>query len=350
MNNHPNANRSNDIIHSVLLLIFVPLVFYGGYYLVSQTTEDTLEPTQPLKTIGELSETIKSTTSRFTGPPPGDTWLKQVDSLKTQIQLAQVPIADLEKKRQIEESLNLIRQHVEANVHEMPGTVSVNSPLGKQINHIANQIESFQNSKLAMRQLSDWKTQYEIARRQRDTEVQSRIAAELRDQLAPLSRTHQAELGDLTRRSQNLANQLQLYRNKAKSIESSNRDVIAKERRLQEFLRDKADIDLLLKPFTTPASFQLGTGYTDWRKVSEQQPISYSRLESSGALDNSINGVRSMLYIGRPAYGTKQYGSRPLGSFPQDIKSTANMEKVKRAQSLIRKHSVYLIESGLLNP
>ena len=201
-----------------------------------------------------------------------------------------------------------------------------------------------------MPQFSDWKTQYEIARRQQETELQSTIATKLREPLASLSRTHHAELEELTRKSRIVSDQLQQLRNKTNSIERSNRDAVAKEQRTQEFLRDKAEIDLLLKPFTTPAYVQLGTGYTDWRKVSEQQPISYSRLESSGALDNSINGVRSMLYIGRPAYGTKPYGARPMGSFPQDIKSTANMEKVKRAQSLIRKHSVFLIESGLLSP
>ena len=284
------------------------------------------------------------------GPPPGDAWLKQIDSLEMQIQSAQVAITDLKKESRIKKNLNLIRQHIKENMHDMPEEVSENRLLGKQLSHIANQIQQLQGSKLTLPQLAKWETQYETARRRQRTEDQTKIATDLREPLAALSRNHQAELAELTSQSRDIANQLQQIRNETDSMERSARDAIAKQQRTQEFLKDKSEIDLLLQPFTTPAYVQLGTGYTDWRKVSEKQPISYSRLEASGALGNSINGVRSMLYTGCPSYGTKPYGARPMGSFPQDIKSAANKEKVKRAQALIRKHSVYLIESGLLSP
>ena len=355
MSNQRRLNKSSDVIHAVALLIAAPIVFGFGYLLISETMETTIglednqETSVPaFKEANKLGEYVVKIIQP--GPPPGEAWLTEVDRLKTQLEATQVAIANETVKANAIETLLQIQQHISENMHNMPEIVTDASPLGEHLAHIAYQARKLQNKKLTLPEFNSLERGYETELRNQRNQDEMAISERLKPMLDEQSTIYQSELSSLTRKIHTTSNTLQQISNETQTVERETRNTIDSVQRRQKFARDQADIELLLGPFTTPAYVQLGSGYTDWRKVSEKQPISFSKLEACGALENNIKGVRTLLYIARPAYGTKPYGARPTGAFPQDLRSATSMEKVKRAQQLIREHSVYLIESGLLHP
>ena len=353
MNNRVPQSNSSNFIHTALLLISIPVVFCGVYLIASKTTKQNSEHSDDNK-ISIRKKFAKLTDRGIriakNEPPPGKAWLNKVKELENELGIVQISNTNRSRLNQIETNLTKIRQHVKKYQHVIPEKSSSLSPLAQQLHLVANQIKSLNSKRIELSQFDNLHSQFVEFKRERDNDIQSEIDRRVRAPLAKFYADYQQNLDSITGENRSLSDQIQQIRNETDVIKRSTRDTIAKQNRQQEFLNDKNEIERLLQPFITPAFVQLGSDYTDWRKVSEKQPISYRQLEASGALDKGIKGVETMLYIGSPSYGTKQYGARPMGSFPQDIRSDSNMEKVKRAQELIRKHSVYLIENGLLHP
>jgi len=123
---------------------------------------------------------------------------------------------------------------------------------------------------------------------------------------------------------------------------------------MEAYAKDKDEIARLLKPFTTPGYEQLREHWNDWSKTTEAEPLSYRDLERVGALATDIDGLRTFARVGGMLVHMRPKTARPLGAFPayydNTLSNPTKLETIKRAQQLIKQHSVSLIEAGLLQP
>ena len=125
--------------------------------------------------------------------------------------------------------------------------------------------------------------------------------------------------------------------------------------RERRFRKDESEIKSLLSPFVSDGHIQL-KGSTDpwsWKKSAFAGPISISALRQLGALENTTEGLKKLYQFG----GAKHRGAahdRPLGTFPRyspsDFTKRETLNKIKRAQQLLRDHGRALVESGMLSP
>ena len=131
-------------------------------------------------------------------------------------------------------------------------------------------------------------------------------------------------------------------------IEESKSQVLVqgKEAEAQRvILREKAsDPTVLAKisPFTTPGYYQLN------RTSTEKKPLSFSQLQTVGALSPDMKGLKTLLSIA----WTSNDRVRPRWSMNPTLfqKSPAQLEKVKEAQALLIELGPVLVEKGLLEP
>lgn len=112
-------------------------------------------------------------------------------------------------------------------------------------------------------------------------------------------------------------------------------------------LRKKASgpgVQAKLAPFVTPGNMQI------FKRTYDLKPVSYTALQSHGALDQSIPGLRKLAEIGctlrdkiRPRWKLKG-GASGFTLYPDEI------EKVKEAQQLLIELGPMLVEMKLLEP
>ena len=349
-----NDNGFQDIVHATILLISVPILFYGGYLLVSNSTTVKINENENLIANGGEA-IIKRLRYEFKGEPlPGQVWIQEVDSLKQQLESATTTnVHELKIQERLMRRLDLIRTHCKEHEYSVPETFSPRTPLGGMLINAQRQIDKLSSKDAALPKLSSWESEFNETESTRKNQKAQRINERVRQLTSEMAQSQQAKLNQIFRQNSELADQIQRNLNETQTIGRATKEAIDKQRRQQAFLRDKNEIDQLLIPFTTPAYFQLGNDYTDWRKTAKPEPISYRQLEAAGALSDDFKGIENLAIIGSPHPNSKHARARPRGSFPiyhVDGFSGAAIEKVKRAQELIRKHSIYLIESGLLNP
>ncbi|MEM8735202.1 MAG: hypothetical protein AAGG44_13310 [Planctomycetota bacterium] len=135
----------------------------------------------------------------------------------------------------------------------------------------------------------------------------------------------------------------------------ASRQLAARASRVKALRQDRAEIDALLKPFTSPGHYQPSSRTNawdmEWNVVAT--PVSLSRLHDLGALDDTPSGLQALYVVG----GAKAPGAshdRPLGEFPQcwagHLRKPEVRDAVSRAQELLRVHGKALVEQGLLAP
>lgn len=152
------------------------------------------------------------------------------------------------------------------------------------------------------------------------------------------------------------AKRLQLAKD-ARRIEDGNADTeqkLKEQRLLAEFLRDEPEVKSLLKPFITPSDRQPTRGDTGtpdtWIFVSKPVgPVSWGNLSGSGALDDTPEGRKRLLFVGG---GYMSF--RPRGSFPGYSLTALNnpnvVRQVQRARGLLLKYGQVLQDRGLMKP
>ncbi|MCA9148123.1 MAG: S46 family peptidase [Planctomycetales bacterium] len=130
---------------------------------------------------------------------------------------------------------------------------------------------------------------------------------------------------------------------------------LAKAQRAAALERDMAEVRATLSPFITPGHVQpreAGKSYKLETTV-EAKPVSLERLQRTGALDSTNEGLDRLFRFGG---SRKTQGSdRPLGTFPEygwagDINKPGIRQRVLRAQYLLRTHGQALVESRRLSP
>lgn len=348
--NAPNRQPFNfrDIGHAAVLLILVPFVFYGGYKLVAHSAGIDPDPANNgKKTVGSSSTP--------SGPPPGTVWTTEVDRLRNE--LASINLLDtnkMEQRNRLDGQLTSIRQHCENHADVVHGKIDSRTPLGQTLSSIRDAVRHLQRSTTTTLSPESWEAAYESSESKRITDQAVAFRSLYDEQAIPMRQAHATRLALLTRRNRELADELQRTLDRIQQSERDTREKIAKRQRLEAYVKDKGEIERLLKPFTSPGFLQLGEHWNDWQRRADKQPLSYRDLERVGALADDIEGIRILSYVGGMPSGLHPNSARPLGSFPKWYENTlsipAHLEAIKRAQQLIRVHSVYLIEAGLLQP
>ncbi|MEZ6121252.1 MAG: hypothetical protein R3C28_32445 [Pirellulaceae bacterium] len=140
-------------------------------------------------------------------------------------------------------------------------------------------------------------------------------------------------------------------------IVAANADVeqaLREKRLMNEFARDEAEINSLLKPFITDSDRQPTRGDDNapktWITVSRPfRPVSWGALSGSGALDDSLEGRQRLLFV-----GGSDMTFRPRGSFPAYSRTAANNPNVeqalKRSRELLLKYGQILVDKGMMSP
>ena len=347
--------KLRDLAHAAVLLILVPVVFYGGYKLVSHSADT--EPEK--KSLGtQASETIKEKVGSFLedpGPPPGEAWIAAIDRLEKK--LSSVSSADSDtivQANRLSKQLALFRKHCETYINEVHADIDGDTHLGRTLMRLANEIDWLGQQSQQRTATHDWKVEFDASESERRMQQAMSMNAAFERQAAPIRRTHATTLASMTRRNRELADELQRTLDSIEKIERDTREQLARRRRSEAYAKDRAEIASLLKPFTSPGYYQLGDTPNDWRKKAEKKPLSYRTLDRIGALTPDIDGVKALATIGGMPISLHSKSARPMGTFPKYhawvLSDEKNMQAIKRAQQLLKEHSVYLIEAGLLQP
>lgn len=348
--NDPSRQPLNfrDIGHAAVLLALVPVVFYGGYKLVSHSADIEDDPVD----IGTKTFGSSSTPS---GPPPGTVWITEVDRLRNE--LASINLLDasmMEQRNRLDDQLRSIRQHCETHSEVVHSKIDSRTPLGQALSSIRDAVRHLQRSTTTTLSSESWEAAYKSSESKRITDQAVAVRSQYDELATPIRQAHATQLASLARKNRELADELQRTLDSIHQSERDTREKIAKRQRLEAYVKDKGEIERLLKPFTSPGFLQLGEHWNDWQRKADKQPLSYRDLERVGALADDIEGIRILSYVGGMPIGLHPKSARPLGSFPKWYENTlsipAHLEAIKRTQQLIRRHSVYLIEAGLLQP
>lgn len=349
MNDPRNPNgHFRDLAHAAVLLLLVPVVFYGGYQLVTHSTD--VEPNQD-----HLGTQATEYWSKKPGPPPGATWVAKVDRLRHQ--LSSTSLTDpgrMKQRNRLDDQLHSIRTHCETHVDSVHNTIDGGTPLGQTLMTIAHAVDRLQDSEATTTLPPSWETQFESSESARLAQQAKEVNDSYEEQAAPIRQAHATQLAAVNRQNRERADELQRILDSIEHIERDARAQIARRERAQAYAQDRNEIARLLQPFITPGTTQLRENWNDWKMTADPKPLSYRDLERVGALATDINGLRTFARIGGMRVHMSPQTARPLGGFPayydNTLSNPTHLETIKRAQQLIKQHSVYLIEAGLLQP
>lgn len=118
-----------------------------------------------------------------------------------------------------------------------------------------------------------------------------------------------------------------------------------------EFRRDEAELRALLTPFLMKSESQPVVGDPDnmrtWFAAGEYGASSFGRLQGSGCLDETGEGIKRLYY-----YGGSDNNLRHKGGFPHFTETGLNnpniVARVSQARELLRKYGPLLVEKGML--
>ncbi|MBX3412411.1 MAG: hypothetical protein KF708_06970 [Pirellulales bacterium] len=106
----------------------------------------------------------------------------------------------------------------------------------------------------------------------------------------------------------------------------------------------------LAKGYAQPVGSYMGVKY---ERTTTEGPISFSRLETSGALERSMRGLQTLNLIASRGWssGNVSWHDRPTWQFPLDREFTkTDQEFIQRAQDLLRELGPTLVELKMLAP
>ena len=184
-----------------------------------------------------------------------------------------------------------------------------------------------------------------------ETRFQKEIEA-AEEQLDKLHDKLDKAQSDLKQREADCAKQLAEAQGKRdEQLRELTQKRLAAQKRLEEQL---PQFRSRLSPFITPSYRQLKALY-GYKVVIDAQPISYSGLLRTGALENDAEGLdKFLLCAGRDCVEGRN--DRPVGSFPRpnnwviDTQNPQNIQEVKAVQEFLRRHGEAMVEAKLLAP
>lgn len=196
--NQPHGPFTNfrDFAHAAILLILVPIVFYGGYQLVSRTASSTDDgPPDLVKDVPEVLNQAKDFLQGRSSPPPGILWIEAIDRQKTKLSLTTpADKQGVEQKSRIAEQLSMMRQHCEkfsGNIHDQ---VSPETALGQAFQHLVNEVTELQESKSQTHLPRNWEKEFSALESQRKMVLSSRVDDAFRQQAATFRQAHGIQL------------------------------------------------------------------------------------------------------------------------------------------------------------
>ncbi len=343
-----------DLLQAAVLLCVVPLLFYGGYSLLTRTAETVPEPLPPIfeGTKEKLTPLIEVLIPP-PGPPPGDAWVAEIDRIKAKL-TAIAPRLSADQFQELNLRLDRLRKHCVERRTQVPKQIGTESLLGQSLLRTAETIDRLGQKSEESALPWDWEAEFAVAEETRLDQRKASIEKQFDDQSRPLMAEHQNTLVRITRDNRQIEDDVQRKQDAIATIRRNNSERVDQQKRRTAFEKDKKEIERLLSPFITPAYWQLSTSARDWKKTAEAKPVSYRDLERLEALLPTIEGLREFATIGGFPQHVNPTTARPLGAFPAFYDTTlsdpAQLETIKRAQRLLKEHAPYLIESGLLLP
>lgn len=355
-NSPPSTSR--DIKHTVSLILSVIVLFWLSHFFLTSFQPEPKKvpergdlPHRTLEQAGPLAKVVDKLISK-PEPPKSEAWLVEINSMKADLDNI-APASGSNRVESIRGRLQLLADHC----NQFPDAIPVlngSSELRESLLRIGRDIADLKSPPISQ-SISDpvlpdlaqvhAKEEQDIAKQTED------LFAERRQSIQKEHRQEMQTLQDVVRElTENIAG----VQRRVKTIRAETEKAVLVAEQKQAFLRDEQEIRRLLYPFISPGYDQLGRSWNDWRKTAEKQPLSFRDLEQTGALNPDIDGITILARIG--GFPQHQYpqSSRPRGAFPPFYDSmfgNANtLETVKRAQHLLKVHSPYLIEIGLLQP
>jgi hypothetical protein len=138
--------------------------------------------------------------------------------------------------------------------------------------------------------------------------------------------------------------------------EQEQADILARAEKEKLVARAKsADVKHYLATFLARSYFQPVGNYMSvkYERTNEELPVSYTRIKSSGALDKSVQGLRTLVILASPGWsGNGNWHDRPPWQF--DVQtftwSKSDQEFIQKAQDLLRELGPTLAELKMLAP
>lgn len=343
-----------DLLHALVLLCAVPLLFFGAFRLLNETRE--IDPDLPPQPIDGPLNIIKPAMEVIfppKPPAPGETWLQEITLLEQKLNdIGLTTSAPRSLIDGVRTRLTDHRRHCETFIDEVPTDIA-HSDLGQSLTRIGNEVQSLEQPKPTLQATVNLEAVLQSSEREWTQEQNRQIQRAFELMSQPVAERHRTQMTNVARENREMQDQLQLLKEQADKIRRDTESQLAKNARKQAYEEDRDEIQRLLSPFISRAYSQLGEYYNSFQKTADPQPLSYCGLERLGAMEPNIKGLTLLGEIGSSPY-RYQTNTRPMGAFPIFDEFTFNrpaqLEAVKRAQELLRKHSVYLIEAGLLFP
>ena len=109
-----------------------------------------------------------------------------------------------------------------------------------------------------------------------------------------------------------------------------------------------AEVRGLLAPFLEPRTKHpvlRGVGIVNFTKTFEKQPMSYGQILRSGALEESVTGLRKLAALGSHPLPAPNWSYSKQPNYWSD----EDTDRLKRAQQMLRDYGQILVDEGLLS-
>lgn len=346
--------RNQDLFHSLILLVMVPLLFFAALKLVTKSTDIVTKSEPAADKPNTDSEMQDDASPAADNALRGVAWLNEIKDLEQRVEaLRLIPSVSQNQISQLQQRLKILRQHFEQRPHSAMPKLEGDHPLRLALHRISEEIGNLAKSVARQPAKTNWKEDYAQFEVDRQLQFNVVVNAVFKKWEAPVRQSHQEEVAKVTRDIASLNGQIQsLHEMELQTEDRTNRE-LARLERLEKFEPVRAEAMRILLPFTTPDYAQPGRNQNEWVTTPDKKPVSWSALQRFGALESTLKGLETLMVVGAQ-YVRKAETRRPYGSFPVTGNSKLNLpndiEMAKRAQSLLIEHKQVLIEGGLLSP
>ena len=358
----PSRKGHQDLLHALILLGTVPLLFFAAFKLVEKTAEVPNKPppdvTKDVEQEGnKLNEKVNPVSVRpipTKFPPPGEAWLREVAALEQRVaQLRSTSNVGAGRVDQIRQQLATLRQHIEQHLDAVPQSIHDDHSLRTARLRLADELDQIHQSAPHPAAGFDWKSAYAEFESEQRSQHATRVAIKVESLTTRLKEPHLKQIAAISQESKELRFQMQDISIMQFELQRNTKRELARLDRIRAFEPDRAEVQRLLKAFISHHNKVLGPKDGNWITVPEAQPISWSSLEKSGALQPTIDGLRTLSRIGCQL-NLYPNTPRPMGSFPfpngGELTVPHEIETTKRAQHLLKRHAEILVEERLLAP
>ena len=344
-----------DLLHSLVLLVAVPLLFFAAIKLVGETIElpnnKTLRKNIKEKPIAydDQQAPEKPALSKAL-----EAWRTEIATLQDKLEkLSSLPGISSDQCAEFNERLALLRNFVEHNRKHLPTDGRETIQLNAALEHLRSQVDQALKLRHSTDATFNWREAFAQSESDKAVQFVDTLKVKTKEAVAQLGDTHQMELAKLKRQSRDLTDQVQALRDQRTKVAQRAEQEIERLNRRRAYEVDREEIQRLLQPFIAKSHFQLGDNPRSWIKVPDPEPLSWGKLQKFGTMQPTTEGLTTLAHIGSQL-GHYPNQPRPLGSFPPPagdfMSKPKNIEATKRAQHLLKTHAQTLIEEGLLAP